>query len=173
MCSITGLSGIFSYLAMDHNELSRTWTFAKSAARVDYTRSLIIARRASLRTLLRSYEKPASRCTGDLCSFFPLLIWLFPLFQLCRGVCLPHRFIRTVMCVSFGRKPTWLDARSKNPSARIYLISLLYAETGWPNRLNVFSDCGYTSSPQSNWICSVDNSVHEETSQTDYSNFPC
>lgn len=36
--------------------------------------------RASLRTLWRSYEKPASRCTGDLCSFFPLLIWLFSSF---------------------------------------------------------------------------------------------
>jgi len=36
--------------------------------------------------LLRSYEKPASRCTGDLCSLFLLLFDFFSFTQLCRGI---------------------------------------------------------------------------------------
>lgn len=103
----------------------------------------------------RCYEATKSQLVTvreTFVAFFLLLFDFFPFTRLCRGV-LPPTDSSDQLCVRVCLL-TWPDARSKNPSARIYLISLLYTETGSPNRLSVLGDCGYTSpsSPTPNQI---------------------
>lgn len=140
----------------------------ENAVRVDYTCSFIIVNVYRADAIAKMYKTPVGRCTGDS---FLLLFDLFPFTQVFRGVptnsYVPFSCVRGLAFPS----PIWPDARSKSSSARIYLISPLYAETtGWPNRLSVPSDWITQATPQSNWICSASNSDGEQrnTTQIEY-----
>lgn len=139
----------------------------ENAVRVDYIRARLlswtwIARR---RHREETYETPVSRCIGDFCtSFFSSYLIFSPSFPQ-----RTHR-IHPSLPVVYGADSSliWPDAKSKSSSARIYLISPLYAETtGWPNRLSVPSDWITQASPQSNWICSASNSVSAQRNTRD------
>jgi len=134
----------------------------KNTAPANYTRVRCIVR-----------ETPGS----SVASSFPSYSTFFPAGRVGLAVTpWPSRCIRPATCAGRLCPPadrSWPDASSKNPPLTRYRRYYGNATAGvTESRRADRSDCGYTSPLQSNWICSVDNSVREEMPATaGYSSF--
>jgi len=150
-------------------------SLAKATPYVGIRKSTVAANYTRVRCIARVRETPAPG--SFVASSFLSYSTFFPASRVGLTVTpWPSRRIRPGTCTDRLCPPpdrSWPDASSKNPPLIRYRYYYGNAAAGvTESRRADRSDCGYTSPLQSNWICSVDNSVREEMPATaGYSSF--